>query len=66
MEPEIVEQRQKPPRRRIPNGMYCVVSGKERKVKEYLDKDIIRSGWQEITNRFSFLEKVYKVQNGKK
>jgi transcriptional antiterminator NusG len=22
-----------------------VVSGKERKVKEYLDKDIIRNGW---------------------
>ena len=25
-----------------------VVSGKERKVKEYLDKDIQRSGWTEV------------------
>ena len=25
-----------------------VVSGKERKVKEYLDKDIARSGWTEV------------------
>ena len=39
-----------------------VVSGKERKVKEYLDKDIIRSGWQEIIKQiFLPMEKVYKV-----
>ena len=25
-----------------------VVSGKERKIKEYLDKDIIRNGWSDI------------------
>jgi transcriptional antiterminator NusG len=44
-----------------------VVSGKERKVKEYLDKDIIRSGWQNtIRQVFLPMEKVYKVQNGKK
>lgn len=44
-----------------------VVSGKERKVKEYLDKDIIRSGWQDIIKQiFLPMEKVYKVQNGKK
>ena len=44
-----------------------VVSGKERKVKEYLDEDIIRSGWQEIIKQiFLPMEKVYKVQNGKK
>ena len=44
-----------------------VVSGKERKVKEYLDKDIIRSGWQNIIRQvFLPMEKVYKVQNGKK
>ncbi|MEN9598516.1 MAG: hypothetical protein RL596_827 [Bacteroidota bacterium] len=44
-----------------------VVSGKERKVKEYLDKDIIRSGWQELIKQvFLPMEKVYKVQNGKK
>ena len=24
-----------------------VVSGKERKVKEYLDKDLVRNGWTE-------------------
>jgi len=44
-----------------------VVSGKERKVKEYLDKDLIRNGWTEtIIQIFLPMEKVYKVQNGKK
>ena len=44
-----------------------VVSGKERKVKEYLDKDILRSGWKTIIKQvFLPMEKVYKVQNGKK
>lgn len=44
-----------------------VVSGKERSVKEYLDKDISRSGWTEIIIQvFLPMEKVYKVQNGKK
>lgn len=44
-----------------------VVSGKERSVKEYLDKDINRSGWTEIIKQvFLPMEKVYKVQNGKK
>lgn len=44
-----------------------VVSGKERKVKEYLDKDIARSGWTDIVKQvFLPMEKVYKVQNGKK
>ena len=44
-----------------------VVSGKERKIKEYLDKDIIRNGWTEIIKQiFLPVEKVYKVQAGKK
>lgn len=44
-----------------------VVSGKERKVKEYLDKDIARSGWDKyIKQIFLPVEKVYKVVNGKK
>ncbi len=44
-----------------------VVSGKERGVKEYLDKDIARSGWTEtIKQVFLPMEKVYKVQAGKK
>jgi len=44
-----------------------VVSGKERKVKEYLDKDIIRNGWDKyILQVFLPVEKVYKVVNGKK
>jgi len=44
-----------------------VVSGKERSVKEYLDKDISRSGWTEIIKQvFLPMEKIYKVQNGKK
>jgi transcriptional antiterminator NusG len=44
-----------------------VVSGKERSVKEYLDKDISRNGWTDIIKQvFLPMEKVYKVQNGKK
>lgn len=44
-----------------------VVSGKERKVKEYLDKDITRQNWNEVIKQvFLPMEKVYKVQNGKK
>ncbi|HLF46285.1 MAG TPA: transcription termination/antitermination protein NusG [Chitinophagaceae bacterium] len=44
-----------------------VVSGKERKVKEYLDKEVSRSGWDKIVKQvFLPVEKVYKVQNGKK
>ncbi len=44
-----------------------VVSGKERKIKEYLDKDIVRNGWVDIIKQvFLPVEKVYKVQAGKK
>lgn len=44
-----------------------VVSGKERKIKEYLDKDIVRNGWNNIVRQvFLPVEKVYKVVNGKK
>ncbi|MEO7307506.1 MAG: transcription termination/antitermination protein NusG [Ferruginibacter sp.] len=44
-----------------------VVSGKERKIKEYLDKDIVRNGWTNIVKQvFLPVEKVYKVLNGKK
>lgn len=44
-----------------------VVSGKERKVKEYLDKEISRSDFEKIVKQvFLPVEKVYKVQNGKK
>ena len=40
-----------------------VVSGKERKVKEYLDKEVNRSGWsQTIKQVFLPMEKVYKVK----
>lgn len=44
-----------------------VVSGKERKVKEYLDKEISRSAFEKIVKQvFLPVEKVYKVQSGKK
>ncbi|MEK0423160.1 MAG: transcription termination/antitermination factor NusG [Bacteroidota bacterium] len=44
-----------------------VVSGKEKKIKEYLDKDIVRNGWENVIKQvFLPMEKVYKVQNGKK
>jgi transcription termination/antitermination protein NusG len=43
-----------------------VVSGKERKVKEYLDKEISRDWSDSVKQIFLPVEKVYKVQNGKK
>lgn len=44
-----------------------VISGKEKKVKEYLDKEITRGGWTETVKQvFLPVEKVYKVANGKK
>jgi transcriptional antiterminator NusG len=44
-----------------------VISGKEKKVKEYLDKEISRGGWSEIVKQvFLPVEKVYKVASGKK
>jgi transcription termination/antitermination protein NusG len=44
-----------------------VISGKEKKVKEYLDKEITRGGWSETVKQvFLPVEKVYKVANGKK
>jgi transcriptional antiterminator NusG len=44
-----------------------VISGKEKKVKEYLDKEISRGGWTETVKQvFLPVEKVYKVANGKK
>jgi transcriptional antiterminator NusG len=44
-----------------------VISGKEKKVKEYLDKDISRNEWGKVIKQiFLPVEKVYKVQNGKK
>ena len=44
-----------------------VVSGKEKKAKEYIDKEISRSNWNEIISQvFLPMEKVYKIVNGKK
>lgn len=44
-----------------------VISGKEKKVKEHLDKEVRLSGWSEaILQVLCPIEKVYKVLNGKK
>jgi transcriptional antiterminator NusG len=44
-----------------------IVSGKERKVKEYLDKEVKINGWgNAIMQILCPSEKVFKVQNGKK
>jgi transcriptional antiterminator NusG len=44
-----------------------VVSGKEKKVKEHLDKEIRLSGWSNVILQVLCpYEKVFKVQNGKK
>ncbi|HAP01563.1 MAG TPA: transcription termination/antitermination factor NusG [Bacteroidetes bacterium] len=44
-----------------------VISGKERKTKEYIDGEISRSKWGNIISQVLVpMEKVYKVKNGKK
>lgn len=44
-----------------------IVSGKEKKVKEYLDKEIQINGWTgAITQVLCPTEKIFKIQNGKK
>jgi transcriptional antiterminator NusG len=44
-----------------------IVSGKEKKVKEYLDKEIQINGWtKSITQVLCPTEKIFKIQNGKK
>lgn len=44
-----------------------IVSGKERKVKEHLDKEVKINGWgHAILQILCPVEKVFKVQNGKK
>ncbi|MCX8019628.1 MAG: transcription termination/antitermination protein NusG [Chitinophagaceae bacterium] len=43
-----------------------VISGKEKKVKEYLDKELAKAGWTQVKQVFLPVEKVYKVVNGKK
>ena len=44
-----------------------IVSGKERKVKEYLDKEIRRSGWNDaVLQILCPIEKIFKVVGGKK
>ncbi|QQS31160.1 MAG: transcription termination/antitermination factor NusG [Sphingobacteriales bacterium] len=44
-----------------------VISGKERKIKEHLDKMLIANKWNEIVTQILVpLEKVYTVKNGKK
>jgi len=68
MEETTIEQQQDTaPQKESKWYVLRVVSGKERKVKEYLDKDISRSGWTDVIRQvFLPMEKVYKVQNGKK
>ena len=44
-----------------------VISGKERKLKEYLDNEVKKSGWNHAIKQILVpMEKVYKIQNGKK
>jgi len=44
-----------------------VVSGKEKKIKEYLDLDLVRMGYDTVVSQVLVpTEKVYKIRNGKK
>ena len=67
MENQAIQQEPAVPQKETKWYVLRVVSGKERKVKEYLDKEISRGGWGEVVKQvFLPVEKVYKVQNGKK
>lgn len=64
---ETVQQQQETAQDNTKYYALRVVSGKERKVKEQLDKEISRNGWLPFIKQvFLPMEKVYKVQNGKK
>ena len=44
-----------------------VISGKERKIKTYIESEIDRSGWKDIITQVLVpTEKVYKIRKGKK
>lgn len=44
-----------------------VISGQERKLKEYIEREVDRSGWDKAIKQILVpTEKVYKIQNGKK
>lgn len=44
-----------------------VISGKERKLKERIELEVKRSGWNEVISQVIVpTEKVYKIRNGKK
>lgn len=44
-----------------------VISGKEKKIKEYIDLEIQRNGWGEVITQIVVpIEKVFKMRNGKK
>jgi len=44
-----------------------VISGKERKIKERIELEIKRSGWDDVVTQVLVpSEKVYKIRNGKK
>ena len=67
MEEAAIQNTQEAPQQETKWYVLRVVSGKERKVKEYLDKEVSRGGWSEVVKQvFLPVEKVYKVQNGKK
>ena len=67
MEETLIQNAEQPQQQDTKWYVLRVVSGKERKVKEYLDKEVQRNGWTDIVKQvFLPVEKVYKVQNGKK
>lgn len=44
-----------------------VISGKERKLKEYIELQVKRLGWDQIVSQILVpTEKIYKIKNGKK
>jgi transcriptional antiterminator NusG len=44
-----------------------VISGKERKLKEYIEQHVDRMGWSNVLSQVLVpTEKVYKIKNGKK
>lgn len=65
--PEVNNQPEGAPEKETKWYVLRVVSGKERKVKEHLDKEIRLSGWSDtILQVLCATEKVFKIVGGKK
>jgi len=64
---EVVAQQETAPQQETKWYVLRVVSGKEKKIKEYIDREVKINGWSKsVIQVLSPVEKIFKVLNGKK